>query len=78
MARSKSKPTKTVTKFPTATTTAGKRRQVYEGRALMTAPNGLTKKDLKVSKSGKIVSRKASAASAKRYVQNGLSSFQYY
>ena len=42
--------------FPTATTVAGKHRQVYEGKADK-MPSGLTKKDLKVSKTGKIVSK---------------------
>ena len=56
--------TRSATKYPTATTTAGKRRQVYEGRAEMTT-GGLTKADLKENKEGKVVSKKASA-SAKR------------
>ena len=52
----------TSTRYPTATTLAGKYRQVYEVRAERTR-SGLTKKDLTVSKSGKIVSRRASRAS---------------
>ena len=52
-----------------AKTTAGIRRAVWEGR-LRSTKGGLTKKDLKVSKSGKIVSKKASAAAKKRLQQN--------
>lgn len=49
-----------------AQTTAGIRRAVWEGR-LSKTKGGLTKKDLMVSKStGKIVSKKASAAAKKR------------
>ena len=55
----------TSTRYPTATTLAGKYRQVYEGRAERTR-SGLTKKDLKVSKSGKIVSKRASRAAKAR------------
>ena len=70
-------PTKTSpTKYPTATTTAGQRRQVYEGRALMTR-GGLTKANLRKSKTGKIVSIKASNAAKKNYKANGLAQFQY-
>ena len=53
------------TRYPTATTLAGKYRQIYEGRAERTR-SGLTKKDLKVSKSGKIVSKRASRAAKAR------------
>lgn len=57
----------------TATTDAGRKRQVWEGRATVTRPYGLRKADLKVSKStGKIVSRRASEAAAKNYKRNGL------
>lgn len=64
--------------FPTATTLAGQRRQVYEGRALKTR-GGLRKGDLKVSKStGKIVSKKASVAAKKAYRSKGLRQFQYH
>ena len=55
----------TSTRYPTATTLAGRYRQVYEGRAERTR-SGLTKKDLKVSKSGKIVSKRASRAAKGR------------
>lgn len=70
--RRQSKPTQ----YPTATTTAGQRRQVWEGRALMTN-GGLTRKDLMKSKSGKIVSRKASNASKKTFAKNGLAAYSY-
>lgn len=52
------------TTYPTATTRAGQNRQVYEGRAKKTK-SGLTKKDLKKSKTGKIVSRKKSMKAKK-------------
>jgi hypothetical protein len=42
--------------YPTATTLAGQYRQVFEGRADRTR-SGLTKRDLTISKSGKIVSK---------------------
>lgn len=51
-------------KLPTATTIAGQRRQVWEGRADQTS-SGLTKSDLKENKDGKIVSKKASKAAKK-------------
>lgn len=45
---------------------------MWEGRALKTR-GGLTKDDLMVSKStGKIVSRRASRASKRSFVRNGL------
>lgn len=72
MVRQASQPTT----YPTATTIAGQRRQVYEGRALKTR-GGLTRKDLKKSKSGKIVSRKASDASKRTFAKNGLSKYSY-
>ena len=71
-ARRTSKPTT----FPTATTTAGQRRQVWEGRALKTN-GGLTKNDLMQSKSGKIVSKRASAAGKRSFSKNGLSAYSY-
>lgn len=52
------------TTYPTATTVAGQHRQVYEGKAMKTR-GGLTKSDLKKSKSGKIVSRKKSLKAKK-------------
>ena len=55
----------TSTRYPTATTLAGQYRQVYEGRAERTR-SGLTKKDFIVSKSGKIVSKRASRAAKAR------------
>ena len=58
------------TKYATAATSAGKKQQVWEGRAEKTCPNGLTKKELMVNKSGKIVSKKASAAAKRRLRQN--------
>ena len=45
-----------VYKYPTATTLAGQYRQVFEGRADRTR-SGLTKRDLMISKSGKVVSK---------------------
>ena len=61
-----------MTTYPTATTRAGQRRQVYEGKALKTF-GGLTKDKLMESKStGKIVSKAASAASKRQYKKNGL------
>lgn len=61
-----------MTTYPTATTRAGQRRQVYEGKALKTF-GGLTKDKLKISDStGKIVSKAASAASKRQYKKNGL------
>ena len=62
--------------YPTATTLAGQRRQVWEGRAQMTT-GGLTQADLMESKSGKIVSRRASAASKRNYATNGLAAYRY-
>ena len=64
------------TTYPTATTIAEQRRQVYEGRAQKTR-SGLTRKDLMRSKSGKIVSRRASAAAKRNYRTNGLGLYQY-
>lgn len=46
--------------YATAKTTAGKNRQVWEGRAKMTGPGGLKKRQLMVNKQGKIVSKKRS------------------
>ena len=42
------------------TTTAGRNRAVWEGRALKTSPGGNSKGDLKMNKDGKIVSKKKS------------------
>ena len=51
---------------------AGARRAVWEGRAQKTR-GGLTRDDLKVSKStGKIVSKRASRASKRSFERNGL------
>ncbi len=68
-----SRSSKTVPTYPSADlTTAGARRAVWEGRAMRTR-GGLTRSDLKVSKStGKIVSRRASRASKKNFERNGL------
>ena len=68
-----SRSSKTVATYPSADlTTAGARRAVWEGRAQKTR-GGLTRDDLKVSKStGKIVSKRASRASKKNFVRNGL------
>ena len=67
---------KSPTKYPTATTLAGQRRQVWEGRAQMTK-GGLRKSDLKVSKSGKIVSARRSRLSAQTFKDNGLANYKY-
>ena len=63
------------TRYPTAITRAGAYRQVLEGRCEMTR-GGLKKKDLKVSKSGKIVSRRASRASKRKYDANKLARYR--
>lgn len=52
-----------------AKTTAGKRRAVWEGR-LRSTTGGLTKKDLKLNKQGKVVSKKASDAAKNRLNEN--------
>lgn len=74
--KSSSRRTSKPTTFPTATTTAGQRRQVWDGRALKTN-GGLTKKDLMKSKSGKIVSKRASAAGKRSFSKNGLAAYAY-
>jgi hypothetical protein len=66
---------KSIPRYPTATSTAGKRRQVYEGRAQMTT-GGLTRKDLVPNRDGKIVSRRASEACKKAYKENGLAKYR--
>ena len=43
-------------KYATATTLAGRRRQVWEGRAEMTGPGGLRRSQLTQNRQGKIVS----------------------
>ena len=53
----------------------GSRAQVMHGNALKTS-GGLRKKDLKYNKSGKIVSRKKSAAGKVMYKKNGLKRFK--
>tara|TARA_B110001450_G_scaffold255469_1_gene283105 strand:- start:19699 stop:20055 length:357 start_codon:yes stop_codon:yes gene_type:complete len=71
--RRKSGSSKTIPTFPNDDlTTAGARRAVWEGRAQKTR-GGLTRGDLKVSKStGKIVSIRASRASKRSFERNGL------
>ena len=64
------------TNFPTASTIAGQRRQVWEGRAEQTH-GGLTRKDLMKNKSGRIVSRRASASSKRTFANNGLAAYSY-
>ena len=57
--------------YPTATTLAGQRRQVFKGRAER-MPSGLKKSDLiENPKTGRIVSKKKSVAAKARYNQNG-------
>ena len=60
-----------IPRYPTATTRAGKYRAVYEGRALMTGPNGLMRHQLAESKSGKIVSRAKQIAARNRLSGGG-------
>ena len=70
---------KSFTKYPRSMflTVSEQRREVFEGRAEMTK-GGLTKQDLKLNtKTGKIVSRRASEIAKRRYKENGLSVFQY-
>ena len=64
------------TKYPTATTRAGQLRQVYEGRAEETF-GGLKRAHLKQNKTGKIVSKKQSAAGKRAFARNGLARFSY-
>ena len=47
-------------KYADSKTRSGKNRQVWEGKAEMTGPGGLMKKDLIKNKDGKIVSKKMS------------------
>jgi hypothetical protein len=54
------------------TPTVGKKWQVWKGTRAKTA-GGLTKKDLRKSKSGKIVSKKQSALARKRMANGGIS-----
>jgi hypothetical protein len=67
----KSRTSSRTTKYPTAETIAGQRRQVWEGRAERTK-GGLTRADLMMNKQGKIVSKRASRASKKAFERNGL------
>lgn len=59
---------KKVLKYATAKTTAGMHRQVWEGRAKMTK-GGLTKADLMISRTGKIVSKRRAAVPMNAYMQ---------
>lgn len=52
-------------------TLPGQYRQIWEGRASH-MPSGLCKKDLKRSKTGKIVSKKRSAKGKKMYANNKI------
>ena len=54
----------------TATTRAGRYRQVFEGRADKTCVGGLTRSQLKENKQGKIVSKAASKAASERLREN--------
>lgn len=49
---------------------------MWEGRAEQTH-GGLTRRDLMKNKNGKIVSRRASRASKRTFVKNGLSAYAY-
>lgn len=73
MGKRTSRSSKRIPTFPSQDlTTAGARRAVWEGRAMKTR-GGLTRDDLKVSKStGKIVSKRASRASKRNFERNGL------
>ena len=71
MGRGSRKSPARTTKYPTAETIAGQRRQVWEGRAERTK-GGLTRADLMMNKQGKIVSKRASRASKKAFERNGL------
>ena len=53
----------------------GDKRDVWHGRSLMTA-GGLTKKELTLNKSGKVVSRKQSEAGKRRGLDK-LKKFQF-
>ena len=57
-------------RYATATTRAGRNRQVWEGRADKTCVGGLTRSQLKINKQGKIVSKAASEAAKKRLRKN--------
>ena len=69
----RSRSPRAISTYPSADLTiAGQRRAVWEGRALKTR-GGLSRDDLKVSKStGKIVSKRASRASKRSFERNGL------
>ena len=62
----------TIPKYPTAKTPAGQRRAVYEGRAQMTRPGGLTKSGLVKRKDGRIVSKAKSRAGKKQFAESPL------
>ena len=63
--------------YASAKTRAGRNRQVLEGRAMRTCPGGLQAHDLKLNKSGKVVSKKASAAGKKSFDANNLKRYCY-
>ena len=58
-------------KYATATTLAGRRRQVWDGRAEMTGPGGLTRAQLTENSQGKIVSLAKSLAMGSAGLQGG-------
>ena len=63
--------------YPTATTLAGQRRQVWEGTATMTR-GGLRKQDLTVSKvTGVIVPKSRQKQGERAHKENGLSDYHF-
>ena len=78
--RSRSRTTKRAARTPAPTrrrrarkpSVVGKKWQVWKGTRQRTA-GGLTKKDLRRSKSGKIVSKKQSIAARRRFRKGGIS-----
>ena len=71
-------------KYASATTMAGKRRQVWNGKAELTLRGGLKKHQLKKNKQGKIVSKKKSSKGLNEFMKAqlrakraGAASFMY-
>jgi hypothetical protein len=69
-AKKKSSPKKSGVKYCTATTRAGKYRQLYEGKCDKIKGSKMTARDLMKNKSGKIVSRKRSRHGSKQMKKN--------
>jgi hypothetical protein len=68
--KSRHSPKKSHIKYCTATTRAGKYRQLYEGKCDKIKGSKMTAKDLMRNKSGKIVSRKRSRHGSKQMKKN--------